>query len=81
MVLIADFVYVLSGVAKLIILIFLKDISTQTLPNAKFVSLLSDSVMLADFDNNKTLVLVYFHPECEHCRYEAEEIGINAPEF
>lgn len=53
----------------------------KTLPSAGFVSLEGDSVNLHDFDNKKPLVIIYFHPECEHCRYEAAEIGQHADDF
>ena len=53
----------------------------QTLPNVEFVSLTGDLVDLHSFDKTKPLVIIYFHPECEHCQYEAKEIGQNAKAF
>ena len=53
----------------------------QTLPNVTFKSITGDSVNLHSFDETKPLIIVYFHPECEHCHYEAEEIGNNATAF
>lgn len=53
----------------------------QTLPQAEFVSLTGKKVNLYDFDPEKPMVIVYFHPECDHCHYEAQEIGQNAAAF
>lgn len=60
-----------------------KDAETriQTLPSVLFKSLSETPVNLHDFDQTTPLVIIYFHPECEHCRYEAQEIGQNAPAF
>jgi peroxiredoxin len=57
------------------------EIRIQTLPDVAFVSLAGLPVNLKSFDQSKPLVLVYFHPECEHCQYEAQEIGQNAVTF
>lgn len=53
----------------------------QTLPNIAFRTIAGDSVNLQEFDKTIPLVIIYFHPECEHCRYEAKEIGQNATAF
>lgn len=53
----------------------------QTLPAAEFVSLSGERVDLHDFDPKKHMVIVYFHPECDHCHYEAQEIGQNVNAF
>ena len=57
------------------------EIRIQTLPDVAFSSLIGIPINLQSFDQNKPLVLVYFHPECEHCQYEAQEIGQNAATF
>ncbi len=53
----------------------------QTLPDVVFTSVFGDTINLLAFDQTQPLVLVYFHPECEHCQYEAQEIGQNATAF
>lgn len=53
----------------------------RLLPNVAFISLNGNPVNLHEFDQTKPLVIVYFHPECEHCQYEAQEIGQNANAF
>jgi peroxiredoxin len=53
----------------------------ETLPAAGFTSLRGDQVNLHDFGNLKPIIIIYFHPECEHCRYEAAEIGQHAGDF
>ena len=53
----------------------------QTLPDTEFFSLTGDLVNLQSFDKTKPMVIIYFHPECEHCLYEAKEIGLNATAF
>jgi len=53
----------------------------QALPHACFESLAGKTVCIDEFNPEKPLVLVYFHPDCEHCQYEAQEIGQNAATF
>ncbi|MDD4227666.1 MAG: redoxin domain-containing protein [Mariniphaga sp.] len=53
----------------------------QKLPDAQFISLTGDTVNLHDFDPGKPMIIIFFHPECDHCRYEAKEIGLNADAF
>lgn len=53
----------------------------QMLADANFLSLNGQPVSLLDFNNAIPLVLIYFHPECEHCDYEAQEIGRNNTAF
>lgn len=53
----------------------------QSIPQAEFFSLGGEKVSLRDFDPQNPLVVVYFHPECDYCKYEAKEIGQNANAF
>ena len=53
----------------------------QTLPEAIFPSLYGGMVKLTEYDRSKPVVIKYFHPECDYCRYEAREIAANAPGF
>ncbi len=55
--------------------------SIQNLPSACFESLNGRPICTDEFDNRKPTVIIYFHPECEHCQYEASEIGKNAQQF
>lgn len=57
------------------------EIRIETLPDAAFASVYGGSINLKDFDLNQSLILIYFHPECEHCQYEANEIGLRSDEF
>lgn len=60
-----------------------KEISQQiqTLQHACFESLNGGTICIDEFDSRKLTVIIYFHPECEHCQYEASEIGRNAQQF
>jgi peroxiredoxin len=53
----------------------------QTLPDARFSSLNGEMVGFTDFDFTKPMVIRYFHPECEYCRYEAREMASHASAF
>lgn len=53
----------------------------QTLQHACFASLTGGQICIDEFDSNKPTVIIYFHPECEHCQYEASEIGKQAEQF
>ena len=46
-----------------------------------FESFYGGQVCLDEFDTSIPSLIFYFHPECEHCQYEASEIGLNAAEF
>ena len=43
------------------------------LPNCTFYDLNEHIVSIKNL-SKQNLVLVYFHPECEHCQYEVEEL-------
>jgi len=34
-----------------------------------------------EFNPEQPTVIIYFHPECEHCQYEASEIGSSSDKF
>lgn len=53
----------------------------KTLPHACFEQLTGGTVYLDEFDSRKPTVIIYFNPECEHCQYEASEIGKQAEQF
>jgi len=53
----------------------------QTLQHVCFESLTGGQICVDEFDSRKPTVIIYFHPECEHCQYEASEIGKQAEEF
>lgn len=53
----------------------------QTLQHVCFESLTGGQVFVDEFDSRKPTVIIYFHPECEHCQYEASEIGKQAEQF
>lgn len=57
------------------------EVSIQTLPKVDFTSVSGDSINLQSYASGQSLVLIYFHPECEHCQYEAQEIGQNVIAF
>lgn len=48
----------------------------QILPNGQFTSLNNEVVALHDY-KGMPVVIVYFHPECEHCHYEAQALRLN----
>ncbi len=54
---------------------------TQTLQHVGFESLAGGLVYLDEFDRQKPTVIIYFNPGCEHCQYEATEIGHRAEQF
>jgi peroxiredoxin len=53
----------------------------QTLQHCCFESLSGGQICVDEFDPRKPTVIIYFHPECEHCQYEASEIGMQAEQF
>lgn len=53
----------------------------KTLQHYSFESLNGGKIYVDEFDNRKPTVIIYFNPECEHCQYEASEIGKQAGQF
>jgi peroxiredoxin len=53
----------------------------QTLQHVCFESLNGAQTCVDEFDTRKPTVIIYFNPECEHCQYEASEIGKQAKLF
>lgn len=51
------------------------------LPNVSFLNIEGKLINLHNFDKTNPLIIIYFHAECEHCQYEAQEIGHNANMF
>lgn len=53
----------------------------QALQHCCFKSLNGQLVCIDEFDIQKPTVIIYFNPGCEHCQYEASEIGKQAELF
>lgn len=53
----------------------------QTLQHLGFESLAGGKVYLDEFDQQKPTIIIYFNPGCEHCQYEATEMGRRAEQF
>ena len=53
----------------------------QTLQHCSFKTVAGKEIYLDEFDPAQPTIIIYFHPECEHCQYEAKEIGFHADEF
>ncbi len=52
------------------------EVNIQELPNGQFISLSNEVVNLHDY-KGKPILIIYFHPECEHCQYEAQALRLN----
>jgi len=55
--------------------------SLVTLNHYAFQTLDGRYLYLDEFNSRQKTVIFYFHPECEHCQYEAKEIGRHAAEL
>ena len=53
----------------------------QTLQHCCFESMHGGQTCLDGFNPNQPTVIIYFNPECEHCQYEATEIGRQPERF
>lgn len=53
----------------------------QTLQHCCFESQQGGPTCLDGFNPNQPTVIIYFNPECEHCQYEATEIGRQPDRF
>ncbi len=56
-------------------------VKIQTLQHCCFESLHGGQSCLDGFNPNQPTVIIYFNPECEHCQYEATEIGRQPERF
>ena len=54
------------------------DAKVRQLQHCCFQSLSGGEVCIDDYDPEQATVIVYIHPECEFCRYEAKQIGLHA---
>ena len=53
----------------------------QALPHCCFETIQGREKCVDEFDSLKPIVIIYFHPVCEYCMYEAAEIGKNSEQF
>lgn len=53
----------------------------QTLQHLCMESLNGGQVCIDGFNPDQPTVIIYFHPECEHCQYEAQEMGKQPQKF
>ena len=53
----------------------------QTLQHCCFESLTGGQTYIDEFNPDQPTVIMYFHPECEHCQYESGEIGRQKEQF
>lgn len=53
----------------------------QTLPKFSFQKIPGGNFESSFINNNTPCLIIYFHPECEHCHYEAEQIRLNIDRF
>ncbi|MBA7591049.1 Thiol-disulfide oxidoreductase ResA [subsurface metagenome] len=53
----------------------------QTLPQFSFQEILGNNFNSSYINSDKSCLIIYFHPECDHCHYEAEQICLNIDRF
>jgi thiol-disulfide isomerase/thioredoxin len=53
----------------------------QSLQHCSYESVNSGAIYIDEFNPGQPTVIIYFHPECEHCQYEASEIGKQPERF
>jgi len=53
----------------------------QTLPQFSFPEILGNNFNSSYINSDKSCLIIYFHPECDHCQYEAEQICLNIDQF
>lgn len=53
----------------------------QTLPQFNLKDIFNNDFNSSYINNNNSCLIIYFHPECDHCHYEAEQICLNIDQF
>ena len=53
----------------------------QTIPEFIYYDLLGEKFNSSYINDNNSCLIIYFHPECEYCHYEAEQISLNIDQF
>ena len=53
----------------------------QTIPQFSFQEILGDNFNSSYINSDKSCLIIYFHPECDYCQYEAEQIVLNMDQF
>jgi len=56
-------------------------VKIQTVQHYCFESVSGGQVCIDGFNPDHPTIIIYFHPECEHCQYEASEIGKQPERF
>ncbi|MEI6138437.1 MAG: hypothetical protein WCP85_04195 [Mariniphaga sp.] len=51
--------------------------SVQSMQHCCFETLNGELKYIDEFNSQNPNIIMYFHPECEHCQYEASEFGKN----
>ena len=57
------------------------EIRIKSIPDISFYSLDGSLVNLRSYAPSKNMIILYLHPECEHCRYEINAILENSDRF
>lgn len=57
------------------------DCRIQSLQHCCFESLSGGQMCIDEFNPDQPTIIMYFHPECEHCQYESGEIGRQKEQF
>ena len=53
----------------------------QILPKFNLQDIFSNTINSSNINDNNSCLIIYFHPECDHCHYEAEQISLNIDMF
>ena len=53
----------------------------KTFPVFVFNDIFGKQFKSSYINNRNSCLIIYFHPECDHCHYEAEQIGLNIDRF
>ncbi len=53
----------------------------QTIPEFIYYDLFGEKFNSSYINDNNSCLIIYFHPECEYCHYEAEQISLNIDRF
>ena len=53
----------------------------KTLPEFKLSKIFDSYVNSSDIKTNNSFLIIYFHPDCDYCHYEVEQIILNMDKF
>ena len=58
-----------------------RESNSSTMPKFTFYQAVNQTYCRSDLASNRATVIIYFHPECDHCQYQIDQLTQNSKDF